>query len=178
MKKQHVRLNSSMVKWNNLHFALIWYMSYVVERGGEKDGSSSKDQAIVLSLMYLLLLTMLIVFKGPSNWRDHLESRMQCCRISLALLLQSCSRAPFLPLTLSLLPLTTLRPPHCYPHYSVPLDWSCCELWPPSGSVAVAADDLGDAVGLFACLNFEGIWMVWRNTGEICERKTLFRMKK
>ena len=23
-----------------------------------------------------------------------------------------------------------------------------------------------------------GIWMVWRNSGEICERKTLFRMKK
>ena len=23
-----------------------------------------------------------------------------------------------------------------------------------------------------------GIWMVWRNSGGICERKTLFRMKK
>ena len=33
-------------------------------------------------------------------------------------------------------------------------------------------------MGLFVCLNSRGIWMVWRNAGEICERKTLFRMKK
>ena len=32
--------------------------------------------------------------------------------------------------------------------------------------------------GLFACLNSGGIWMVWRNVGGICERKTLFRIKK
>ena len=30
----------------------------------------------------------------------------------------------------------------------------------------------------FACLNSGGIWMVWRNAGGICERKTLFRMEK
>ena len=33
-------------------------------------------------------------------------------------------------------------------------------------------------MGLFACLNFGGIWMVWRNAGGICERKILFRIKK
>jgi len=32
--------------------------------------------------------------------------------------------------------------------------------------------------GLFACLNSGGICMIWRNAGGICERKTLFRMKK
>ena len=32
--------------------------------------------------------------------------------------------------------------------------------------------------GLFVCLNFGGIWMVWMNTGRICERATLFQMKK
>jgi len=33
-------------------------------------------------------------------------------------------------------------------------------------------------MGLFAWRNSGGIWMVWRNAGGICERKTLFRMKK
>ena len=33
-------------------------------------------------------------------------------------------------------------------------------------------------LGLFAWRNSGGIWMVWRNAGGICERKTLFRMKK
>ena len=34
------------------------------------------------------------------------------------------------------------------------------------------------SMGLFASRNSGGIWMVWRNAGGICERKTLFRMKK
>jgi len=34
------------------------------------------------------------------------------------------------------------------------------------------------AKGLFAWRNYGGISMVWRNAGGICERKTLFRMKK
>ena len=33
-------------------------------------------------------------------------------------------------------------------------------------------------IGLFARRNSGEIWMVWRNAGGICERKTLFRMKK
>ena len=33
-------------------------------------------------------------------------------------------------------------------------------------------------MGVFGWRNFRGIWMVWRNAGEICERKTLFPMKK
>ena len=32
--------------------------------------------------------------------------------------------------------------------------------------------------GLFAWRNSREIWMVWRNAGGICERKTLLRMKK
>ena len=31
---------------------------------------------------------------------------------------------------------------------------------------------------MFAWRNSGGIWMVWRNAEEFCERKTLFRMKK
>ena len=36
----------------------------------------------------------------------------------------------------------------------------------------------GKVKGLFAWRNSGEIWMVWRNAGGICERKTLFRMKK
>ena len=38
--------------------------------------------------------------------------------------------------------------------------------------------DDNHTMGMFACLNFEGIWMVLRNAEGICERKTLFQIKK
>ena len=46
------------------------------------------------------------------------------------------------------------------------------------GASDIQITSFADTVGLFSCLNSEGIWIIWRNAGGICERKTLFRMKK
>ena len=42
----------------------------------------------------------------------------------------------------------------------------------------LGAGDRNQSMGLFFCLNSGGFCMVWRNARAICERKTLFPMKK